>query len=368
MRGFSRVLLLLLPAGWIFAQVSDGKEAGSPNPGRLPRKSAPLVFPTGGSVYRMLKPENFDRCRREVLTLLSGKDEMPSPGVQTSFPVWGSLYAGLVDSGMKKVDGSADSSLYVFGLICAGQLSRAELRGMEFLKKEPENFGLLVLLGALAERNGELFPCLERAIAENPTKTIEILNTLSHLRLISLTRKEEFLDRYLHQLFLHRAEIQRKSLAEWTVFRLQQIIRLQRKRRGALGSRIRRWRHSARSFRESPGNLRPSADRRFKFRPFETGRWCRIARSRKRSNGIRRFGKDGGCVRKTEDSAGVFPRDGLFLFHLHLSYRGSWPVRISGVQMAGDGGEENVLSLLLSRRSMKVEKSASKFAFVSGGE
>ena len=110
MRGFSRVLLLLLPAGWIFAQVSDGKEAGSPNPGRLPRKSAPLVFPTGGSVYRMLKPENFDRCRREVLTLLSGKDEMPSPGVQTSFPVWGSLYAGLVDSGMKKVDGSADSS------------------------------------------------------------------------------------------------------------------------------------------------------------------------------------------------------------------------------------------------------------------
>ena len=235
MRGFFRVLLLLLPAGWIFAQVSDGKEAGSPNPGRLPRKSAPLVFPTGGSVYRMLKPENFDRCRREVLTLLSGKDEMPSPGVQTSFPVWGSLYAGLVDSGMKKVNGSADSSLYVFGLICAGQLSRAELRGMEFLKKEPENFGLLVLLGALAERNGELFPCLERAIAENPTKTIEILNTLSHLRLISLTRKEEFLDRYLHQLFLHRAEIQRKSLAEWTVFRLQQIIRLQRKRRGGLG-------------------------------------------------------------------------------------------------------------------------------------
>ena len=106
---------------------------------------------------------------------------------------------------------------------------------MEFLKKEPENFGLLVLLGALAERNGELFPCLEQASAENPTKTIEILNTLSHLRLISLTRKEEFLDRYLHQLFLHRAEIQRKSLAEWTVFRLQQIIRLQRKRRGALG-------------------------------------------------------------------------------------------------------------------------------------
>ena len=107
---------------------------------------------------------------------------------------------------------------------------------MEFLKKEPENFGLLVLLGVLAERNGELFPCLERAIAENPTKTIEILNTLSHLRLISLTRKEEFLERYLHQLFLHRAEIQRKSLAEWTVFRLQQIIRLQRKRRGTLGT------------------------------------------------------------------------------------------------------------------------------------
>ena len=235
MWGFFRVLLLLLPAGWIFAQVSDGKEAGIPNPERFPRRGAPLVFPTGGSVYRMLKPENFDRCRREVLTLLSGKDEMPSPGVQTSFPVWGSLYAGLVDSGMKKVNGSADSSLYVFGLICAGQLARAELRGMEFLKKEPENFGLLVLLGALAERNGELFPCLERAIAENPTKTIEILNTLSHLRLISLTRKEEFLERYLHQLFLHRAEIQRKSLAEWTVFRLQQIIRLQRKRRGALG-------------------------------------------------------------------------------------------------------------------------------------
>lgn len=196
------------------------------------REGTPLLFPNGSSIYRMLKPENFKNFRQEVLKLLSENDEMPSMGIQTSFPVWGSLYAGLVDNGLKMHDVSADSFLYVFGLICAGQLIRAEDKGVELLKKEPGNFGLLVLVGALAERNMELFPYLEQAIAENTTKTVEILNTLSYLRLISLNRNDQFLDRYLHQLYLHREEIQRKKIAKWTANRLIQIIYLQRKRQG----------------------------------------------------------------------------------------------------------------------------------------
>ena len=73
---------------------------------------------------------------------------------------------------------------------------------------------------------------MEQAIAENTTKTVEILNTLSYLRLISLNRNDQFLDRYLHQLYLHREEIQRKKIAKWTANRLIQIIYLQRKRQG----------------------------------------------------------------------------------------------------------------------------------------
>ncbi|MBS1370009.1 MAG: hypothetical protein HPZ91_08665 [Lentisphaeria bacterium] len=189
---------------------------------------AVVIQPTGlvdgRFAFDLMQPEAQQKNLQVLSDLLSSGKPVPPMEELAVLPVWGGIYVGLTKYTPMPNEINPDGIAALFGLLCTGQFSPAEEMGVRLLKKNPEDFRILVLLGALAEKNDALLPYLELAFSRDPLKTIYMIDYLSRSRILPLSIHSTFFDRYTMLIYRNREVIKQKKIAKHVAAQLRRMI------------------------------------------------------------------------------------------------------------------------------------------------
>ncbi len=118
---------------------------------------------------------------------------------------WGGLYSLRPELAENKITVDEYSTPYILSLIFLGKYEQAQTNALVLLKKTPDHYGALLLLGMLSMYNRENFPYLERAFVMNPFKTLYFFDW--HFSYIMFYPQDDwdFVDAFFKMLTKHRS-------------------------------------------------------------------------------------------------------------------------------------------------------------------
>lgn len=163
--------------------------------------------------------KSFPRFSKLVEEFLKNNDDIRA-GQYVHISGWGGLYCNLPLLTGKKDAVKELSPSYVLSLLFCGYFKRAQKTAKEILEKEPDNYGILLLLGLLSIYDKENFPYLERAFQLNPYKTIWIFDWHLNNFFILPSKDWDFVHAYFLLLAKHRKLLRSKKIPTRIALRL----------------------------------------------------------------------------------------------------------------------------------------------------